>query len=110
MDAALAALLGAAIGTAGSFGAMWIQQLHQSRRERLKLAADLGLADYKQEVEFASKRQAVTRLPPMSAFVLYHAEFLDELANGEITPETIQRLSAKQKKLMEFYFDYRKDS
>lgn len=108
MDAALAALLGAAIGAAGSFGVMWIQQRHQNRRERLKLAADLGLAEYNRQLELAKNNREPMRFPPISAYVMHHAEFLDALANGEITPEIIQRLQNKQEQLMEHYYDYRK--
>ena len=109
MDAAIAALIGAAVGAVGSFGAMWIQQRHQTRRERLKLAADLGLADYKEQVENASKYTAPTKVPPLSAYVMYHADFLDELAKGEITPATIQRLHKRQQLLMEHYYDHKKN-
>ena len=108
MDAALAALLGAAIGAVGSFGVMWIQQRHQTKRERLKLAADLGLADFNGQVELAKRNQQSLRIPPMSAFVMYHAEFLDALAAEEITPELIERLNRKQADLMEHYYDYKK--
>ncbi len=108
MDAALAALLGTALGAAGSFGVMWIQQQHQNRRERLKLAADLGLADYNRQLELAKNNQEPMRFPPISAYVMYYAEFLDALANGEITPEIIQCLQNKQEQLMEHYYDYRK--
>ena len=107
MDAAVAALLGASIGAVGSLGVMWIQQRQQTNRERLKLAAELGLADYNGQVELA-KKQGGGRLPPMSAYVLYHAAFLDALANGEITPEIVQDIQKKQEQLMQHYYDYRK--
>jgi len=108
MDAALAALLGAAIGAAGSVAGLWIQQRHQTRRERLKVAADLGLADYNAQLELARKRQEPSRLPPMSAYVMYHAEFLDALTKGEVTPTIIQRLQKRQEELMAHYYDYKK--
>ena len=108
MDAAVAALLGAAIGTVGSLGGVWIQQHHQSRRERIKVAADLGLADYNGQVELLKGKSENFRLPPMSAYVMFHAEFLDALSKGEITPEVIQRLNKKQEDLMEHYYDYKK--
>jgi len=45
MDAAVAALIGAGIGVVGSLGASWLQQRHQTRRDRLKLATELAAAD-----------------------------------------------------------------
>jgi hypothetical protein len=108
MDAALAALIGAAVGAAGSFGVMWIQQRQQTKRERLKIAADLALADYNVQVDLAKRRGQPSRLPPISAFVMYHAEYLDELAKGEITPEIVQRLNKRQEQLIEHYYDFTK--
>jgi hypothetical protein len=111
MDPALAALLGAAIGSLGSFAGMWIQQRHQTRRDRLKLAADLGLADYKENLaNLKTKQQGSFRVPPVSAYVLYHAQFLDALAAGDVTPEVVQRLHSKQEELMQHYYDYKKSA
>ena len=108
MDAALAALLGAAIGAAGSFGVMLIQQRHQNRRERLgwllisALLTTAGSSNWRKTI---GSRCVFHRYP---AYVMYHAEFFDALANGEITPEIIQGLQNKQEQLMKHYYDYRK--
>lgn len=87
---------------------MWIQQRHQNRRERLKMAADLGLAEHIRQLELAKYNRESISLLPISAYVMYHAEFLEALANGEITPEIIQRLQHKQEHLRKHYYDYRK--
>ncbi|MDP1926505.1 MAG: hypothetical protein Q8K57_17170 [Thiobacillus sp.] len=110
MDAAIAALLGTGIGAVASFGAMWIQQKNQTRRDRLKVAADLGLADYKGQIELAKLQNKGAKLPPLSAYVMYHAEFLDALSDEEVTPEVIKRLNEKQAKLMDHYYDYKRDT
>ncbi len=47
MDAALAALIGAAIGAVASLGGAWIQQRHQTARERVKMATELGVTDHR---------------------------------------------------------------
>jgi hypothetical protein len=88
MDAALAALIGGAIGSAASLGGSWIQQHHQSRRDRERVAADLAIANYKQSVEIAAKIGA--RVPSLSTFLIYQAEFLELLSKGPITPARIR--------------------
>jgi len=108
MDAAIAALLGTTIGATASFGAMWIQQRHQTRRDRLKVAADLGLADHNGQIELAKRGNTEMVIPPLSAYVLYHAEFLDALADGKITPEVIKCFKDKQAELMDHYYDYKR--
>lgn len=108
MDAAVAALLGAAIGTVGSFGALWLQLRHQNKRERVKLAADLGLADHNSAIENSRQQQGRFEIAPLSAYVMYHAEFLDALEKNEVTPEVLQRLLVRQQQLMEQHYDYTK--
>jgi hypothetical protein len=103
--ALLGALLGAVVGASGSVATMWIQQHYQARQGRLRLGAEIGLAEFNSQVEFAKRAGKTVCFPPVSAYVLYHAEFLDALAAGKITPEIIQRLHAKQEQLKEHYPD-----
>lgn len=110
MDAAVAALLGAAIGAAGSFGAMWIQQRHQTRRERLKLAADLGMRDYDNALQHAKSRVGPVDVPPLSSYVIYHADMLNELAEGDVTAATIERINEKTAKLLQSFPNPHKDN
>jgi len=98
MDAAIAALLGAALGALGSIGGVWLQQRHQSSRDRLKLAADLGLADYNQMLERAKTKGGP--MPPISLFVAYHIDALDALAKGEFDEERIAEIEERQTKLL----------
>lgn len=100
MDAAVAALIGAAIGVLGSLGGTWIQQRHQTRRDRLKLAADLGLADYKQKLELARTQVGSSSVPPISVFVAYHAEVLDAIADGALDAERVSSIDSRQKEIL----------
>lgn len=106
MDAAVAALLGAAIGAVASLGGAWIQQRHQTRRERLKLAADLGLADHARDYAMIKDRRAV--MPPVSAYIAYHAEFLDALAKGPITAAQVHQMNERQDELLKAFPDPQK--
>lgn len=73
--------------------------------------ADLGHSSramkYNLRFEDAKRDPLPTKFPPISSFVTYHAEYLDALAAGEVTPEVIQRLNRKQKELIKHYPDYK---
>jgi hypothetical protein len=101
MDAAAAALLGALIGAAASIGVMWIQQRHQTKRDLLRVAADLAREDWKNRLELLSQRGG--KMPPVSAFVHYHAKVLEAMANGTFTPDTVKRLSEEQEQILAAY-------
>ncbi|MBT2299213.1 hypothetical protein J7E70_01925 [Variovorax paradoxus] len=98
MDAALAALfgtaLGAALGAGGVLGSAWIQQHHQTRRERLKAAADLGLADFNNRVKVVERNGGP--LLPLSVFVAYHAEVLEVLAKGSFDADAVEAIDRRQ--------------
>lgn len=103
MDAALAALLGAAIGALASVGAMWVQQHHQTRRDRLKMAVDLAVEDHGTSFELAKAKGA--KIAPISAYVIYHARVLDHLAKGTVTAETIKQLSKEFGEILDAFPD-----
>jgi len=97
MDAAVAALIGAGIGVAGTVAAAWLQQNAQTKRELVKVAVDLALADYKRLIEHADHGKY---LPPVTLYVMYHAELLRAVADGAVDSDTLDRLDAKQESLM----------
>lgn len=98
MDAAVAGLLGTALGAVlgagGALGAAWIQQGHQTRRERLKAAADLGLADFNQRVKLVERDGGP--LLPLSVFVAYHADVLEVIAKRSFDPEAVAAIDQRQ--------------
>lgn len=98
MDAAVAALIGGAIGAAASLGGGWIQQHHQSRRERVRVAADLAIANYKESMEIAKKYYG--RVSSLTAFVVYQAEFLEFLSKGPTTPARIKEFNRQQNEIL----------
>lgn len=94
MEAAIAALLGAAIGAGGVLGSAWIQQRQQTRRERLKAASELGLVEYSNRVKEVERRGGA--LLPLSVYVAYHAEVLDALASGAFDADAVSAIDRKQ--------------
>lgn len=98
MDAAVAALIGAGIGVAGTVAAAWMQQNAQTRRELVKVAVDLALADYKRMIEHSD--HGGKSLPPVTLYVTYHADLLRAVAAGAVEADTLDRIDAKQEALM----------
>jgi hypothetical protein len=96
MDAAIAALSGAAIGTVGTLVTNWFQQRQQTRRELQKAAVDLGLKDFERAHARAEKAGKGTT-PPLSLFVAYHMEVLLALSRGGFGPDDVRRIDAEQK-------------
>ena len=103
MSAAVAALLGALIGAAASIFTIIIQQRYQNKRELLKIASELALADYKRRFDMLEKMGGSGKMPPISAFVHYHVQVLEHMAAGTFTPETIQALSKENDHILSAY-------
>jgi hypothetical protein len=47
----LSALVGGLTAVAASLGTVWLQGSAQDRRERVKVAKDIAMADYKERME-----------------------------------------------------------
>jgi NhaP-type Na+/H+ or K+/H+ antiporter len=98
MDAAVAALCGAAIGALTTVAGTWLSQRHQTRRERLKIAVDLGIADHAYFMADAKAKGGL--LPPVALYVAYHADMLDAIHAGTFDAEAVARIEARQLELI----------
>lgn len=98
MDAAVAALLGTGIGALSAFGAAWLQQRMQGRREILKLAADVAMRDYERRIEVIRSKGGGP-IPPIGVFISYQVELMTAMAAGPVTPEDFRRLRANYEAL-----------
>jgi hypothetical protein len=76
-----------------------IQQHYQTKRERIKIAADLGLNEYQTDLTLA-KEAGGGHIAPVSAYVIFYARLLEEMSNGCVTQETIEKLTEEKKKLL----------
>jgi hypothetical protein len=106
MSAMVAALLGALIGAAASILTIIIQQRYQNKRDLLKVASEISLADYKEGC--AKAREVLGTMPPISAFVHYHFKVLEHMAEGTFTRETIQKLSTENADILDAYHEVTK--
>ena len=99
MGTAIAGFLGALIGAFASLSGLAIQQHYQTKRERLRIAADLGLSEYKHDLELA-KEAGGGLVAPVSAYVIYHARLLEEMSKGCIKPEMITALTTERDQIL----------
>ena len=95
MDATIAALVGAAIGGFSPLVVTHLQQRAQDKRERMKMAVDLALADQARRIELATRAGGAVAIPPIAAYVMTQFEMLEAMANGSLTPEEIAEITAR---------------
>lgn len=100
LDAAVAALIGAAVGALGSVGGVWLTQRHQTRRDLMRAAVELGQAERKERLE-ALARKGGGALLPVSVYVAHHTAVLHAIAEGRFTPELLRDLDEEQIALVE---------
>lgn len=86
-----------------------IQQHYQTKRERLKIAADLGLSEYKLDLELAKSTTGGGHVAPISAYVIFHARLLEEMSKGCIKPETIAALTKERDQILAAFPNAPKD-
>ncbi len=103
INAAVAALLGALIGAASSLLTIVIQQRYQSKRELLKIAADLALEDHKQRCEAVASIGG--KMPPVSTYVHYHLRVLEHMAAGTYSKDTVQKLAEESDQIISAYLE-----
>jgi len=99
-DTAIAGFIGAVIGAGASVAGMFIQQWFQNRRDRIKIAADLAISDFKCRLELGRTGEGPSNIPPVSAFLIYHSKLLDILNRGDINEKKLQELSAEYTKIL----------
>jgi hypothetical protein len=88
----LAGLGGALIGAAASIATVTVQAHYQARRERMRVAVDAGIEDYKGALELAKLHAGPVQLSPLSAYIHFHAEMLGALEAGPMSPEALREI------------------
>jgi hypothetical protein len=99
LDSAIAALVGAAIGSMSSIATIYIQSKIRDRRDKLKQAYDLALEDYKIQIESARRSGVQTAVLPITAFVYHHLQVMNALERDELTPEKMREITTKSDKM-----------
>jgi hypothetical protein len=90
--ALLSGLVGAFIGASASVITIIIQERHQSKRDRSKLAAELGMRDFENTIEVSKRISGTKEIPPLVSFVLFHDRIMKHLEKGKFTADDYQRI------------------
>ena len=101
MIALISGFVGALIGGASSVLVILIQEHHQGKRERARLAAELGIKDYDNMLEITKQQQGPARILPLASSVLFHERVIRQLETGRFSPEDYKRIMAEQHEITE---------
>jgi len=99
--ALLSGFVGALIGAAASIATVTVQAHYQARRERMRVAVEAGIEDYKAALEMSKRHSGPgpLQLFPLSAFIHFHAEVLEALEGGTLSPETMRDIYRRQSEI-----------
>jgi hypothetical protein len=86
----IAGFVGILVGAISSVAVIFIQQRYQSKREKMKLASEMALEDYKVHVELLKSRGG--SILPISVYQYFHYEILSSLENGSLDAEKMVQL------------------
>ncbi|MHB9074194.1 MAG: hypothetical protein ACYC6G_11790 [Desulfobaccales bacterium] len=92
--------IGAIIGAATSITTMYLQNKTQIKREKIKLAAELGLEDFKLSFELVKTSGKPFTLFPLACFVHFHSELLELLETGELNETKIKEIFESNQKVI----------
>ena len=73
-------------------GATWIQARIRDRRDRIKQATELGMAEFKFRVDLAREQERTTPLPPPWLYVWFNWDVLQAMENGDLSETKIKEL------------------
>ncbi len=93
MDAAMAGLIGAGMGSFITFFGQWLQQKSRSRHDQMRMAVELGMRDQETAKELARIGSKTTMIPPLAAYVIYHVRVLDHIKQRAVSRRDIEKIS-----------------
>jgi len=103
MDSAVAALVGAFIGSSVSVVGMLVQERARAKRELIRTAADIAMRAWEKRAEIMGQYKDPAKLLPVSAGIHYQAEVLRAVANGKFSSEWVVEQSARQLEITKAY-------
>jgi hypothetical protein len=95
--------LGAIVGAGASIITMHLQNKAQTKREKMKLATELGLEDFKAMYEIAKTSGRPFALYPVACFVHFHSKLLELLEKGELNEKKIKEIMQANKRVIDAF-------
>jgi hypothetical protein len=99
MDAAVSALLGAAIGAVPSFIAMMVQSRMKDKRDRSKQLTDLSIVQYKAHLDQVMAGKGGRSILPLSVYLYHNDLVLKAIEAGSYTPEKVREIDATMEQI-----------
>lgn len=99
--ALLSGLVGALIGATASIATVIVQARYQARRERTRVAVEAGIEDFKAVLELSKRHSGPLQVAPLSTYIHFHAEVLEALEAGTLTPETMGEIHRRQSEMLQ---------
>lgn len=93
MDAAVAGLLGAAIGAGTSLVTVWVQAHYQSKREQARFILEYATSDRLTTIDEARERGVGGPVPPVALFAHYNQGLIKLLEGGKLSKSELKRLA-----------------
>ena len=93
----ISALAGALIGSFSSLGAIFVQAKVGERRERIRQAAELAMAEYRAQLDNAA---AGTGVYPFSTFLHHHLAIQKAIDEDDLTADRLRKIAADDEKIV----------
>ena len=103
MDSGVAALCGALVGGGITAVISYIQARSAERQNRIKIAADLGLAEWNVMHELGREHAADGKkvsVMPLFSCIAHQALMLELIEKGELTPEAVEQATKDVNRLL----------
>lgn len=103
----ISALGGMLLGQVGSIIVSFITKRYEHKGEIKKLIVTTGTEQWKQAIDFAFRQKGVTRIMPLSTFILFNSMIADLIGKGkDISEKDIKEIYERQKKIKKIVFQY----
>jgi hypothetical protein len=101
---AVAALVGALIGSAAALISTLIHECNERRRAQLRLAIEAAIHDHQHALEVAKLNPGQTDIAPFGDYIHFHITLLQLIETGRLNQETLMEL---QRQLEALYHQHR---
>jgi len=93
MDAAVAGLIGAALGSTTTLITVWIQARYLAKREKVKFILEFAAADRREQMQEAVRQGKRASVAPISVYAKYHERLAELIEKGRLNEKTLKELS-----------------
>ncbi len=97
----LSGFIGALIGAFASIVTIIVQSRAQSRRERIRMAAQIAIEDLKMSIETASKSGKRASIQPPTVYLHYHMKLMELLENNRLDAVTLRLLTEENRAIID---------